>query len=62
VLTVNQVFEIMVKWVETRSWEEALYSIVPKRKFQAGKKSRNLGSGTASELVQEGVPGGSDTS
>ncbi len=61
-LTVNQVFEIMVKWVETRSWEEALYSIVPKRKFQAGKKGRNTGSGTVSEVVQEGVPGGSGTS
>jgi tRNA (guanine9-N1)-methyltransferase len=35
VLTVNQVFEILVKWVETRNWEEALYSVIPKRKFVA---------------------------
>ena len=34
VLTVNQVFEILAKWVETRDWEEALYSVVPKRKFE----------------------------
>jgi tRNA (guanine9-N1)-methyltransferase len=34
VLTVNQVFEILVKWVETRNWEEALYSVMPKRKLQ----------------------------
>lgn len=33
VLTVNQTFEILVKWVETRDWEQALYSVMPKRKF-----------------------------
>ena len=31
----NQVFEILVKWVETRDWEEALYSVMPKRKLEA---------------------------
>jgi len=31
------VFEILVKWVETRDWEEALYSVIPKRKFQQPK-------------------------
>lgn len=36
VLTVNQVFEILVRWVETRDWEEALYSVIPKRKFVDG--------------------------
>jgi tRNA (guanine9-N1)-methyltransferase len=34
VLTVNQVFEIMLEWVKTRDWEQALYTVVPKRKFQ----------------------------
>ncbi|KAI0774742.1 guanine-1-methyltransferase-domain-containing protein, partial [Trametes elegans] len=33
VLTVNQTFEILLKWVETRDWEQALYSVMPKRKF-----------------------------
>ena len=32
----NQVFEILVKWVETRDWELSLYSVIPKRKFQDG--------------------------
>ena len=35
-LTVNQVFEILVQWVETRDWEQALYAVIPKRKFQNG--------------------------
>ena len=37
VLTVNQVFEILVKWAESRDWEQALYSVIPKRKFQQGE-------------------------
>lgn len=34
VLTVNQTFDILLKWVETRDWEQALYAVVPKRKFE----------------------------
>ena len=36
VLTVNQVFEILEKWVETRDWGLSLYAVIPKRKFQDG--------------------------
>ncbi|KAK0444443.1 guanine-1-methyltransferase-domain-containing protein, partial [Armillaria borealis] len=39
VLTVNQVFEIMLKWVETRDWETSLYAVIPKRKFLSGGKN-----------------------
>jgi len=39
---VNQVFEILINWVETRDWEEAFYSVIPKRKFVTdGKKWQN---------------------
>ena len=33
-LTVNQVFEILIKWVETKDWEQSLYSVIPNRNFQ----------------------------
>ncbi|KAI0307203.1 guanine-1-methyltransferase-domain-containing protein [Multifurca ochricompacta] len=40
VLTVNQVFGILVKWVETRDWELSFYSVIPKRKFQDRGRGR----------------------
>lgn len=43
ILTVNQAFEILVKWVETRDWEKALYTVIPKRKFD--KESEGNGDG-----------------
>ncbi|KAJ7591474.1 guanine-1-methyltransferase-domain-containing protein [Mycena floridula] len=36
VLTINQVVEIMLCWVQTRDWEDAFKSIIPKRKFLVG--------------------------
>lgn len=50
----------MVKWVETKSWEEALHSIVPKRKFHAGKKNKDSSDNVDADVRQEGVEAVSD--
>jgi len=57
VLTVNQVFEILVRWVETRDWEEALYSVIPKRKFVAdGNKQQDNGEEEAQDDGEAASP------
>jgi len=44
VLTVNQVFEILINWVETRDWEVALNAVMPKRKFNtSGRHVKSQG-------------------
>ena len=41
VLTVNQVLDILLNWVEHRDWKKALFDIIPQRKFEVvGKKAR----------------------
>lgn len=45
VLTVNQVFDIMLSWLEKRDWREAFWKQIPKRKFQ--------GKGRADDVEEE---------
>ncbi len=52
VLTVNQTFEILLTWVETRDWEQALYSVIPKRKFN--DSGRRRGGGASSKGGESG--------
>ena len=33
VLTVNQVVEIMLRWLVSRDWEKAFMEVIPKRKL-----------------------------
>jgi len=53
VLTVNQVFEILIKWVETRDWEVALNHVMPERKFYAGRKHGKLKVSTDGDKEEE---------
>ncbi|KAL1662266.1 guanine-1-methyltransferase-domain-containing protein [Schizophyllum commune] len=58
VLTVNQVVEIMCKWVETRDWEKALLEVMPKRKFNPnGRQQKGGGKGGEKEDGVESVGG-----
>ncbi|KIO12465.1 hypothetical protein M404DRAFT_12710 [Pisolithus tinctorius Marx 270] len=49
VLTVNQVVEILLKWVETRDWEEAFWAVIPKRKFQGVERGGDIVSDSGGE-------------
>ncbi|KAG8763587.1 tRNA (guanine(9)-N(1))-methyltransferase [Ceratobasidium sp. 423] len=49
VLTVNQVFDILVHWVTTRNWEEAMQKVMPKRKFNANGKKGKRSQGQAGD-------------
>jgi len=43
VLTVNQVFEIMVKWLEEGDWETAILTVMPQRKLKEVKQKLTAG-------------------
>lgn len=54
VLTVNQAFEILVHWVDTRDWESAFHAVIPKRKFEESSKSKEKEQESNAEKVDNG--------
>ncbi|KAJ7355463.1 guanine-1-methyltransferase-domain-containing protein [Mycena albidolilacea] len=54
VLTVNQAFEILVHWVDTRDWESAFHAVIPKRKFEESSKSKEKEQESNAENVDNG--------
>ncbi|KAK4050414.1 tRNA (guanine(9)-N(1))-methyltransferase [Microbotryomycetes sp. JL201] len=60
VLTVNQVFEIMVKWAETEDWAEALKSVMPERKLTEGKGRKKNDCENLEQNIAESGSAGTD--
>ena len=45
-----------MKWVETKDWEQSLYSVIPKRKFQQqGKGNLEANIDAATEVDEDGA-------
>lgn len=52
VLTVNQVIEILIKYLETRDWQASFFQVIPQRKrFEAAAAAAD------SEECQEDIQG-----
>lgn len=61
-LTVNQVFDILLKWVECRDWRKALYDVMPQRKFTSEGKSTRRAKATLKDGAATGEGGDSPES
>ncbi|KAG9101999.1 tRNA (guanine(9)-N(1))-methyltransferase [Ceratobasidium sp. UAMH 11750] len=57
VLTVNQVFDILMYWVSTRDWEQAMQKVMPKRKFNANGKKGKVPKGSPTQDLDGNAEG-----
>lgn len=53
VLTTNQVVDILLKWLDTKSWQEALEATVPTRKRAASEAEQDTAEKPKSKRVKQ---------
>ena len=53
ILTVNQVLEIMLRWLDTKDWEKAFLDVIPKRKLPEGQGNKLGDVVESEETLQE---------
>lgn len=41
-LTVNQCYDVLLRWVETRDWGDSIRHVIPKRKLKDGQAVEGL--------------------
>ncbi|KAJ2962272.1 hypothetical protein NQZ79_g2442 [Umbelopsis isabellina] len=53
VLTVNHVYEIMLKWLEYRDWRKAFLEVIPQRKFESNNPNDDPDSADNDDAADE---------
>ena len=57
VLTINQVLEIMLQWLESQDWEKAFMHVIPKRKLPEVQQGKGNGSGNDNGMEEQEASG-----
>ena len=53
VITVNQVFEILLGFIESKDWREAFFNVIPARKRKEDSETKEIGEGER-DVVENG--------